>query len=92
MKSTLGLFKCIVHYYLGFPGSSIVKSPPVVVKFSSVAQSCPTLCDPMNRSMPGLPVHHQLLEPTQINVHYVGDAIQPCHPLSLPSHSAFNFS
>ena len=50
--------------------------------FSSVAQSCPTLCDPMNCSMPGLPVHHQLPEFTQTHVHRVGDAIQPSHPLS----------
>ena len=53
--------------------------------FSSVAQLCPTLCDPMNRSMPGLPVHHQLAESTQTHVHRVGDAIQPSHPLSSPS-------
>ena len=50
--------------------------------FSSVAQSCPTLCDPMNCSMPSLPVHHQLPEFTQTHVHRVGDAIQPSHPLS----------
>ena len=50
------------------------------VQFSSVIQSCLTLCDPMNRSMPGLPVHHQLLEYTQTHVHRVGDAIQPSHP------------
>ena len=49
-------------------------------QFSSVAQSCPTLCDPMNRSTPGLPVHHQLLEFTQTHVHRVGDVIQPSHP------------
>ena len=55
------------------------------VQFSSVAQSCPTLCHPMNRSTPGLPVHHQLLEFTQTHVHLVGDAIQPSHPLSSPS-------
>ena len=54
------------------------------VQFSSVAQSCPTLCDPMNCSMPGLLVHHQLLEFTQTHVHRVGDAIQPSHPLSSP--------
>ena len=54
------------------------------VQFSSVAQSCPTLCDPMNHSMPGLPVHHQLLESTQTHVHWVSDAIQPSHPLSFP--------
>ena len=56
----------------------------------SVAQSCPTLCDPMNRSMPGLPVHHQLQEFTQTHVHRVSDAIQPSHPLSSPSPPASN--
>ena len=55
------------------------------VQFSSVAQLCPTLCNPMNRSTPGLPVHHQLPEFTQTCVHRVGDAIQPSHPLSSPS-------
>ena len=60
------------------------------VQFSSVTQSCPTLCDPMNRSTPGLPVHHQLLELTQTHVHRVGDAIQPSHPLSSPSPPALN--
>ena len=59
---------------------------------SSVAQSCPTLCDPMNRSTPGLPVHHQLPEFTQTHVRQVGDAIQPSHPLSSPSPPALNFS
>ena len=58
------------------------------VQFSSVAQSCPTLCDPMNCSTPGLPVHHQLLEFIQIHVRQVGDAIQPSHPLSSPSPPA----
>ena len=56
----------------------------------SVAQSCPTLCDPMNRSMPGLTVHHQLPEFTQTHVHRVSDAIQPSHPLSSPSPPAPN--
>ena len=51
---------------------------------SSVAQSCPVLCNTMNHSMPGLPVHYQLLESTQTHVHWVGDAIQPSHPLSSP--------
>ena len=60
------------------------------VQFSSVAQSCPTLCDPMNRSTPGLAVHHQLPELTQTHVHWVGDAIQPSHPLSSPSPPAPN--
>ena len=62
-----------------------------VLQFSSVAQSCLTLCDPMNHSVPGLPVHHQLLlEFTQTHVHQVGDTIQPSHPLSSPSPSALN--
>ena len=60
------------------------------VQFSSVAQSCPTLCDPMNRSTPGLPVHHQLPEFTQTHIHRVSDAIQPSHPLSSPSPPAPN--
>ena len=60
------------------------------VQFSSVAQSCTTLCDPMNRSMPGLPVHHQLPEFTQTHVHRVRDAIQPSHPLLSPSTPAPN--
>ena len=57
---------------------------------SSVIQSCPTLCDPMDCSMPGLPVHHQLPELTQTHVHWVGDAIQPSHPLSFPFPPTFN--
>ena len=60
------------------------------VQFSSVAQSCLTLCDPMNRSMLGLPVHHQLPEFTQVHVHRVSDAIQPSHPLLSPSPPAPN--
>ena len=61
-------------------------------QFSSVqSQSCPTLCDPTDCSMPGFPVHHQLPEFTQTHVHWVGDAIQPSHPLSSPS-PAFNLS
>ena len=60
------------------------------VQFSSVAQSCPTLCDPMNRSTPGLPVQHQLPEFTQTQVHRVRDGIQPSHPLSSPSPLAPN--
>ena len=57
------------------------------VQFSSVAQSCLTLCDPINCSMPGLPVYHQLPEPTQTDVHWVGDAIQPSRPLLSPFFS-----
>ena len=60
------------------------------VQFSSVAQSCPAPCDPMNHSMPGHPVHHQLPESIQTHVHLVGDAIQPPYPLSSPSPPAFN--
>ena len=60
--------------------------------FSSVTQLCPTLCDPMDCSTPGLPVHHQLPEFTQTHVHWVGDAIQPSHPLSTPSPPALNLS
>ena len=59
-------------------------------QISSVAQLCPTLCNPMNRSTPGLPVHHQLPEFTQTHVHRVSDAIQPSHPLSSPSPPAPN--
>ena len=57
----------------------------IISSVSSVSQSCLTLCDHMNRSMPGLPVHHQLPESTQTHVHLVSDAIQPSHPLSSPS-------
>ena len=62
------------------------------VQFSSVAQSCPTLCDPMKHSTPGLPVHHQFLEFTQTHVHRGSDAIQPSHPLSSSSPPAPNAS
>ena len=60
------------------------------LQFSSVTQSCPTLCDPMSRSTPGLPAHHQLPEFTQTHVHWVSDAIQPSHPLLSPSPPAPN--
>ena len=62
------------------------------VQFSSVAQSCLTLCNPMDCSIPGLPIHHQLLEFTQTHVHRVSDAIQPSHPLLSSSPPAFNLS
>ena len=62
------------------------------VQFSSVTQSCPTICGPMNHSTPGLPVHHQLLEFTQTHVHWVGDAIQPSHPLLSPSPPVLSLS
>ena len=63
-----------------------------IFQFSSVAQSCLILCDPMNRNTPGLPDHHQLLESTQTHVHWVSDVIQPLHPLSSPSPPALNLS
>ena len=72
---TESMWSLLIYMY----GSSLV------VQFSSVAQLCPTLCNPMNRSTPGLPVHHQHPESTQTRVHWVGDAIQPSHPLSPPS-------
>ena len=62
----------------------------ILRQFSSVAQSSPTLCDPMNHSTPGLPVHHKFPEFTQTHVHRVGDAIQPSHPLLSPSPPARN--
>ena len=76
----------IANYVICFTNSFSFLS----VEFSSVAQSCPTLYDPMNRSTPGLPVHHQLPEFTQTHVHQVSDAIHPSHPLSSPSPPAPN--
>ena len=70
--------------------SACIPFPPF--QFSLVTQMCPTLCDPMDCSRPGLPVHHQLLEFTQTHVHRVGDAIQPSHFLWSPSPPAFNLS
>ena len=64
----------------------------IFIQFSSVTQSCPTLCDPMNRNTLGLPVHHQLPEFTQTHVHLVSDAIQASHPGSSPSSPAPNLS
>ena len=63
-----------------------------ISQFSSVSQSCPSLCDPMDCSTPGFPVHHQRPEFTQTHIHQVGDAIQPSHPLSSPSPPAFSLS
>ena len=82
-----------------FPETSTCDSLTTSSQFSSVAQSCPTLCDPMDCSTPGLPVHHQLLELTQTHVHWVGDAIQPSYPLpsssclqSFPESGSFQMS
>ena len=79
----------IQKYMLIFT-SKLEKVKVKVTQFSSVAQSCPTLCDPMNCSTPNLPIHHQLLEFTQTRVHRARDAIQPSHPLSSPSPPAPN--
>ena len=83
----------IIWYYICgiFPdqGSNLC---PLHWQFISVAQSCPTLCNPEDCSRPGFPVHHHLPEFTQTHVHKVGDAIQPSHPLSSPSPPTFNIS
>ena len=76
--------KCINHWTV------TLFSHAISVQFSSVAQSCPTLCDPMNCSTPGLPIHHQLPEFTQTHVHLVGDAIQPSHPV-IPFSSCLQY-
>ena len=76
--------------YLSYSCNGIIVR--IIVQFSSVAQLCLTLCDPMDNSTPGFPVHHQLLEFTQTHVHRVGDAIQPSHPLSSPFSPALNLS
>ena len=75
----------VINIKLRKPSTSVIS-----VQFSSVAQLCPPLCDPMNRSTPGLPVHHQHPEFTQTHIHRVSDAIQPSHPLSSPSPPAPN--
>ena len=78
------LFTCL-FFFLYHLNILFDEMPHHGFQFSSVAQSCPTLCDPMNCSTPGLPVHHQLPEFTQTHIHPVSDAIQPSHPLSSPS-------
>ena len=87
MNSAFSLMNAMCHRHL-FRCSFSVRCH----QFSSVAQSCQTLCDPMNLSTPGLPVHHQLPVSTQTHVHRVSDGIQPSHPLSSPSLPAFNLS
>ena len=82
---------CVDNYYLQLCYlSSNIEKDISSVQFSSVTQSCLTLCNPVNHSTPGLPVHHQLLEFTQTHAYRVGDAIQPSHPLSSPSPPAPN--
>ena len=89
--------KLPLEAFSGFPGSiktlSLYAQDPISsVQSSSVAHLCPTLCDSMDCSTPGLPVHHQLPEIIQTHVHLVGDAIQPSHPLSSPPPPALNLS
>ena len=86
----LGLLYLFIFDVRLFPYKLSYNRQNSSVQFISVAQSCPTLCDPMNRSTPGLPVHHQLPEFTQTHVHRVSDAIQPSHPLSSPALPAPN--
>ena len=69
-----------------------IKGTYLNIQFSSVTQSCPTVCNSMDCSTPGFPVHHQPPEPAQTSVHQVGDTIQPSHPLSSPSPPTFNLS
>ena len=80
------------HPHVGTEGTGETPHLPLNIQVNSVPQACPTLCDPMNRSTPGLPVHHQLPEFTQTHVHRDGDAIQPSNPLSSPSPPALNLS
>ena len=82
-------------FHSNLPGSSNGEWPNFycsILQFSSVAWPCLTLCDPMDCSTPSFPVHHQLLELTQTHVHWVGDGIQPSHPLLSPSPPVFNLS
>ena len=79
MYLPINIIQFVIYYFLIYFISLLFITS---VQFSSVAQSCPTLWDPMNRSTPGLPVHHQLPEFTQTHVHRVSDSIQPSHPLS----------
>ena len=98
LSQNQGLFQCLPKKSMKHSLKFLVKclwgmrSPVTSSQFSLVAQSCPTLCDPMNHSTPGLPVHHSLPESTQTLVHWVSDAIQPSHPLSSPSPPALNLS
>ena len=93
--SFIGKFCSVKRKDTSFGGYLVVwhsRPPCHSVQFSLVPQSCPTLCDPMNLSKPGLPIRHQLSESTQTHVHRVGDAIQPSHPQSSPSSPALNLS
>ena len=87
--------RSIRNYYMLYPSNEQSEAEMLKIttySFSSVAQLCPTLCNPMDRSTPGLSAHHQLPELAQTHVHQVGDAIQPSHPLPSPSLPTFNLS
>ena len=95
----LGKFNSDDHYIYYYGQGSLRRNGVALIvnkrvrnafQFGSVAQLCPTLCDPMDCSTPGFPVHHQVQELAQTFVHQVGDAIRPSHPLSFPSPPAFN--
>ena len=91
-KGLIFFIHLFVDGHLGFfCALAIMNGSAIYIQFSSVTQPCPTLCNPINHSTPGLPVHHQFLESTQIRVHPVDNAIQPSHPLSSPS-PALNLS
>ena len=93
--SFIGKFCSVKRKDTSFGGYLVVwhsRPPCQSVQFSLVPQSCPTLCDPMNLSKPGLPIRHQLSESTQTHVHWVGDAIQLSHPLLSPSPPSLNLS
>ena len=93
INCSCGEGECLFHSVLSSTANFNLKNFIMVSQsVSSVAQACLTLCDPMNCSTPGLLVHHQLLESTQTHVHWVGDAIEPSHPLSSPSPPALNLS
>ena len=91
-KSLFNFLKSLTSQYTRIPThrTSVVTRSLRSDQIRPVAQSCPTLCNPMNRSTSGFPVHHQLPEFTQTHVHRVSDAIQPSHPLSSPSPPALN--
>ena len=86
------VFKSPASLFSVWPSGCRTHSTQMWDQFTSISQSCPTLFDPMDCSMLGLPVHHQLAELAQTHVHRVSDAIQPSHPLLSPSPPAFNFS
>ena len=85
-------FRCIRSFpcFLDWIGIFLIQFNHYSLQFSSITQSCPTLCNAMNHSTPGLPVHHQLPELTRTHIHWVSDAIQPSHPPSSPSPPAPN--